>query len=169
MAEVGDLSRRHFSIPLDGGEVVEYSGGTLRRPWLVIPEPELVLRMPVSRGHQLAHVIAVPPLASVNDLGVARTLEVAAAALGDVDAQGCAGRPRGVSAQRRVAALAALAVHLPVLGPTQRVALVDAAARWLEEETTGEMAWSLLLAVCRSEVAAGAVYAELLDVRGSDG
>jgi hypothetical protein len=168
MAEVSDLSGRHFRIPLDGGEVVEYAGGTVHPPYADVAVPELVLRVPVGFGHELAHRLTQPPLASWADLVLARTLEAAAAALGDLDALRCATRDVvGVKAAQRMAALGELVAREPDLSAGQRVAVIDAAARWLDEDRSGELARALLSAVCRSPGGTDHVYLALL--RSTDG
>jgi hypothetical protein len=168
MAEVSDLSGRHFKIPLGGGEVVEYTGATVRVPYADQPVPELVLRMSVGFGHQLAHLLAHPPLASWSDMVLSRTLEAAAAALSDMDALRCATREVvGVKAAQRMAALGELVDREPDLSAGERVAVIDAAARWLDEDKSGELARALLSAVCRSPGGTDQVYLALL--RPTDG
>jgi hypothetical protein len=163
MAEVSDLPEGHFRIPLDGGEVVEYAGGTVSTHYADEPVPELMLRLPVGLGHELAHLLVHPPLASWANLVLARTLEAAAAALGDVDALRCATREVvGVKAAQRMAALGELVDREPDLSAGQRVAVIDAAARWLDEDRTGELARALLSAVCRSAASTDHVYLALL-------
>ena len=44
----------------------------------------------------------------------------------------------------------------------QRIAVVDAAARWMEEDAGDERAFALLRAACLSELAASQAYVELL-------
>lgn len=55
-----------------------------------------------------------------------------------------------------------LRVADPSLSPVERIAVVDAAARWLDEDSGGELAFALLRAACSSEVVATQAYVELL-------
>lgn len=162
MSDPTDPPVRPFRIKLDGGEVVEYDG-----------EPaELVLRLPVSRAHSVAHLLdgcsrsrgaGLARDAVVADRVLARTLEAASAALGDADAMHCAVRALGtVTAAQRLAAASELAEVESRLSAVQRVAVVDAAARWLEDEAGDELAYALLSAVCGTDVRTNRVYVALL-------
>jgi hypothetical protein len=48
------------------------------------------------------------------------------------------------------------------LSAVQRFAVVDAAARWLEEDAGDELAYALLGAVCSTDVATNNAYLALL-------
>ncbi|HVQ90173.1 MAG TPA: hypothetical protein VMU51_03985 [Mycobacteriales bacterium] len=166
MNDPTDPVRRPFRLVLDGGEVVE-SGGTVRPRHAKAAVPELVLRMPASRAHWLAHVLDTRQQSIADrepsDRVLARSLEAAAAALGDLGAMSCMARELGgVDAKQRLAATAILGEREPRLSGVQRMAVVDAAARWFGEEAGDELAFALLGAVCRSDVTTAQVYTALL-------
>jgi hypothetical protein len=48
------------------------------------------------------------------------------------------------------------------LSGMQRVAVIDAAARWFQEEAGDELAYALIAAVCRSDLTASQVYTALI-------
>jgi hypothetical protein len=163
---------RPFRVELDGGEVIESDGGLLHPRMSREPVPGLVLRMPVPRAHALAHLlddrsralgVAPPRGFGSDDRVLSRTLEAAAAALGDVSAMRCAARAFGsVAAPQRLAAVGVLADRESRLSAVQRFAVVDAAARWLDDEAGDELAYALLAAVCESDVTTNQVYVALL-------
>jgi hypothetical protein len=124
-------------IQLDHNELVEVSNELV------------VMHMQPHRAHDLAHIL---------ETRVARALESAAVALADPTAQACAIRTSGtVPVQRRLAA-AELLTDLP---PLARVAVIDAASRWLMEDAGSEMAYALL-AACASDTSASRAYLALL-------
>jgi hypothetical protein len=109
----------------------------------------VVMHMRPRRAHDLAHLVDARP---------GRALEAAAVALGDPAAQACAVRTAGtVPVERRLAA----AELLPDLPALARVAVIDAASRWLIEEAGPEMAYALL-AACAPEMSASRAYLALL-------
>jgi hypothetical protein len=179
MGEVIDLFGRPFRVVLDDGEVIESTGGRIQPRYSDIAVPELVLRMPAARAHWLAHLLdewsralgLSPPKGwGPAERTLGRTLEAAAAALGDVDAMRCTARVfDGVSAPQRLAAAAVLAEREPDLTAVQRISVVDAAARWLNEEAGDQLALGLLTAVCRSDTSANFVYLALLTPDGGPG
>jgi hypothetical protein len=153
-------------IELDSGELVETSGAAVR------------LTMPAARAHGLAHLLdewaaSAGPLAGraaqTSGRVLARALEAGAAGLGDVEAARCAARLAGsVPTVRRLAALAVLGNCEPALSLVQRLAAVDAAARWLDEDAGDELAYALLAAVCSTGTSAGLAYLALIsDPAGS--
>jgi hypothetical protein len=173
MNDPTDPVRRPFRLVLDGGEVVESAGGTVRPRHAKAALPELVLRMPAARAHWLAHVLDArqQPIADrdPSDRVLARSLEAAAAALGDIGAMSCMARELGaVGAKQRLAATAVLGEREPRLSGVQRMAVVDAAARWFGEEAGDELAFALLGAVCRSDVTTTQVYTALLTQPADD-
>ncbi len=157
MKDPTERAPRPFRVVLDGGEVIESAGADSAAP-------ELVLRLPVSRAHTLAHLLddrsrALGPNSAV----LSRTLEAGAAALGELGALSCAAREfAGVSASQRLAAVAVLAGRESRLSAVQRVAVVDAAARWLGAGSGDEFAYALLAAVCGTDVTTSQVYTALL-------
>lgn len=163
MTDPTEPALRPFRVVLDGGEVIESAGADRAAP-------ELVLRLPVSRAHSLAHLLddwfgALGPVSSFGSGGLvlSRTLEAGAAALGDLGALSCAAREfTGVTAPQRLAAVTVLAERESRLSAVQRVAVVDAAARWLAEQSGDEFAYALLAAVCGTDVTTSQVYTALL-------
>ncbi len=92
-----------------------------------------------------------------------RSIEDAAAAIGETGAMACVMHAAGtVPSRQRLAAAGVLRVAEPAMSPVERIAVVDAAARWLDEDSDGELALALLRAACSSEVVATQAYVELL-------
>src|SRR5262249_20265999 len=107
-----------------------------------------------------------------DELKLSRTLELAAAALGEHDAP-IIRSPRGsrvVPNRQRLAAVAVLGEREAQLSAIQRLALVDAAAWWLSEPNGGEeLAYALLSASCSGAVTTEHAYLALIapaDERG---
>jgi hypothetical protein len=163
---------RPFRVVLDGGEAIESDGSMVQPPGWDQAVPELVWRMPVTRAHTLAHVlddwsralgIAPPKRLGAADRVLAQTLEAAAAALGEPAALRCTAREFGVvTGPQRLAAAAVLAERESRLSAVQRMAVVDAAARWLGEQSGDELAYALLAAVCANDVTTNKTYVALL-------
>jgi hypothetical protein len=148
-------------VVLDHGEVVELDGGTL-----VLDgeeSPSVLLRLTPWRARSVARVLQEWSSVSrifhhatrphLNELDLARTLELAAAALGGPD-EPTLRSPRGaplIPNRQRLAAVTALGEREAQLSAVQRLALVDAAAWWLSEPHGGEeFAYALLAASCDS-------------------
>jgi hypothetical protein len=160
-------------VVLDHGEVVELDGGTL-----VLDgeeSPSVVLRLAPWRARAVARVLEEwssvsrifhrPTRPHLDELGLSRTLELAAAVLGT--GEGPIPRfPRGtrtVPGRQRLAAVAVLGEREVQLSAVQRLALVDAAAWWLSEPNGGEeLAYALLAATCSAEVTTEHVYLALI-------
>jgi hypothetical protein len=160
-------------VALDHGEVVELDGGTL-----VLDgeeSPSVVLRLAPWRARSVARVLQEwssvsrifncstrPPL---DELDLSRTLDLAAAALGDGD-EAILRSSRGsrvIPNRQRLAAVAVLGEREAQLSAVQRLALVDAAAWWLSEPNGGEeLAYALLAATCSTEVSTEHVYLALI-------
>jgi hypothetical protein len=87
----------------------------------------------------------------LDELGLSLTLELAVAALGDLN-EPLMQSPRGSRVVPNLQRLAAVAVSgecEPQLSAIQRLALVDAVAWWLSEPNGGEqLAYALLAATC---------------------
>jgi hypothetical protein len=172
MGDPTEQAIRPFRVALDGGEIVESAGGTVRPKYAEAAVPELVLRMPVSRAHALAHLLddwsralglAPPKGWGSDDRVLSRTLEAGAAALGELGAMRCLAREFGeIGAPQRLAAVAVLMQRETRLSAVQRFAVVDAAARWMSEPSGDELAYALLAAVCESDVTTNQVYVALL-------
>jgi hypothetical protein len=132
----------------------------------------IAVRLPAARAHSLAHLLVdwatafrlIPDHAEVpSTYALGRAVEDVAAALGDPGALACAARSRGsVPTERRLAAVAVLREHEPALTPVQRVAVVDSAARWLDEDAGAELAHALLGAVCLSDAVTTRTYLALI-------
>jgi hypothetical protein len=173
MPDPTQLDPERIRVALDHGEVVELDGGTL-----VLDgeeSPSVVLRLAPWRARSVARVLeewsAVsrifdrstrPPL---DELDLSRTLELAAAALGDGD-EPILRSPRGsrvIPNRQRLAAVAILGEREAHLSAVQRLALVDAAAWWLSEPNGGEeLAYALLAATCSTEVNTEHTYLALI-------
>ena len=101
----------------------------------------------------------------LNELCLSRTLELAAAALGDGD-EPILRSPRGsrvIPNRQRLAAVEVLGEREAHLSAVQRIALVDAAAWWLSEPNGGEeLAYALLAATCSAEVTTEHTYLALI-------
>jgi hypothetical protein len=167
-------------VVLDHGEVVELDGGTL-----VLDgeeSPSLVLRLAPWRALSVARVLAEwssvsrilhhPPRSHSDELGLSRTLELAAAVLGEDD-EPIVHSPRGsrvIPNRQRLAAVAVLGEREAHLSAVQRLALVDAAAWWLSEPNGGEeLAYALLAATCSGAVTTEDAYLALITPSGEPG
>lgn len=67
-----------------------------------------------------------------------------------------------MSTARRLAAVDVLREYESTLTPVQRVAVVDSAARWLDEDAGDELAYALLGAVCLSDAVTSRAYLALI-------
>jgi hypothetical protein len=142
-------------VVLDHGEVVELDGGTLVLDGR--ESPSVVLRLAPWRARSVARVLAEWSSVSrifhhstrphLDEPDLSRTLELAAAVLGDGDEPSLRS-PRGtrvIPNRQRLAAIAVLGEREAQLSAVQRLALVDAAAWWLSEPNGGEeLAYALL-------------------------
>jgi hypothetical protein len=101
----------------------------------------------------------------LDELDLSRTLELAAAVLGEGD-EPIVRSPRGshvVPNRQSLAAVAVLGEREPHLSAVQRLALVHAAAWWLSEPKGGEeLAYALLAAICSAEIPTEHVYLALI-------
>jgi hypothetical protein len=160
-------------VALDHGEVVELDGGTL----LLDGEesPSVVLRLAPWRARSVARVLQEwssvsrifhhPARPRLDELDLSRTLELAAAALGDQDEpiMRSARGSRVIPNRQRLAAVAVLGEREAQLSAVQRLALVDAAAWWLSEPNGGEeLAYALLAATCSGAVTTEHAYLALI-------
>jgi hypothetical protein len=150
-------------VELAGAAVVEAASG----------DPAMVaVRLSAARAHSLAHLLGdwTTGFRMTPDRGEARStftlsraLEDVAAAVGDPGAMACAMRaPGSVTREQRMAAVAVLREEEPTLSPVQRIAAVDAAARWMDEDAGDEMAYALLGAVCLSDTVTTRTYLALI-------
>jgi hypothetical protein len=173
MAEPTQFDPDRLRVALDHGEVVELDGGTL-----VLDgeeSPSVVLRLAPWRARSVARVLQEWSSVSrifhrstgphLDELDLSRTLDLAAAALGDGD-EPILRSPRGarvIPNRQRLAAVAVLGEREAQLSAVQRLALVDAAAWWLSEPNGGEeLAYALLAATCSTEISTEHVYLALI-------
>jgi hypothetical protein len=173
MPDPRQLDPDRIRVVLDHGEVVELDGGTL-----VLDgekSPSVVLRLAPWRARSIARVLQEwtsvsrifhhPTRPHLDELDLSRTLELAAAVVGDGDPPSVRS-PRGSRAilnRQRFAAVAVLGEREAHLSAVQRLALVDAAAWWLSEPNGGEeFAYALLTVACSTEVTTEHVYLSLI-------
>lgn len=167
MTNPSEMSNR---LDIGGGTSVEADGSTVELAGAAVPV--MVLRLPAARAHRLAHSLVGDPVPDLEpaDRTLARGLEAVAAVAGDLGALRCAAEDiPGVGQQQRMKAAGVLRDREPRLSPVQRIAVVDAAARWMEEDAGDELAFALLRAACLSELAASQAYVELLSPGGPAG
>jgi hypothetical protein len=153
MGESSEPRAVPLRLVLELGESVELDGSMLYDPAAEAAVPAVTLRMPAHRaawfGEVLVAYARMCRLAGVEvdaaERGPAWALERAASAAGFVDTVARVAPPRVTSAGR----MAAGAVLMGVEGfdDVTMIAVVDAAARWLEEPDGDEYAYALLGAV----------------------
>jgi hypothetical protein len=173
MAEATQFDPDRIRVALDHDEVVELDGGTL----VLDGEeyPSVVLRLTPWRARSVARLLAEWSSVSrifhhstrphLDEMDLSRTLELAAAALGDQD-EPIMPSPRGsrvIPNRQRLAAVAVLGAHKVQLSAVQCLALVDAAAWWLSDPDGGEeLAYALRTVACSAEVTTEHVYLALI-------
>jgi hypothetical protein len=158
-------------LVLDFADTVELDGSTVYDPTSETSVPAVILRMAPHRAAYLGHVldsyIAICRVAgsewATEERGPAWALVQAAAAAGFTDSTD---GPRRVMGAHRMAAAAALQASRN-LDTTTVVAVVDAAARWLEEPDGDEYAYALL-GVVTDQPAQLRVFAALTGSGGVD-
>ncbi len=176
MANPTDPPPGRFRAELDDGQIVESDGSTVTDPESGAPQTAVVLRMTPRRAHVLAHILddwsrtalvfATLRSSESTERTLAWTLEAGAAAAGDPEAGRHALRiPDMPSATQRLAAVTVLRERESQISPIQRIAVVDAAARWLGEDAGEELARALLEAVCSTRMTAIVVYLALIEPR----
>ena len=177
MANPTEPPPEHFRAELGDGQIVETDGSTVTDPVSGAAVPAVLLRMSRARAHALAHVLqdwcrvalvfATLRSSEATERALAWTLEAGAAAAGDPAARHCVmPAPDIPSATQRLAAVAVLGQRESRISPVQRIAVVDAAARWLAEEAGEELAQALLEAVCTERTTANFVYLALIEPPG---
>ena len=152
MGESSERPAELVRLVLDFGESVEVDGSTVFDPVAERSVPAVVLRMPPARaawfGRVLDAYIRMCRLTGVEldaaEAGPAWALSHAAASASYVEPG--AGPFEGVTTGRRISAAAVLR-DVEHFDDTTLIAIVDAAARWLEEPSGDEYAWALLGAV----------------------
>ena len=174
MANPTDPSPEHFRTELDNGEIVKADGSTVTNPADGTQVPAVLLRMTAARAHTLAHVLtdwsrtalifATLSSSAVTEDALAWSLEAGAAALRDPAAVRCPRSQIGPpSAAQRLAAVGVLRDRDPRITPVQRIAVIDAAARWLGDEAGEELAQALLRAACADAMTANMAYIALIE------
>ncbi|HCU93568.1 MAG TPA: hypothetical protein DHU96_12900 [Actinobacteria bacterium] len=174
MANPTDPRPEPFRAQLDDGQIVETDGSTVTDPASGSPVPAVLLRMSRTRAHTLAHLLddwcrvarvyATLRSSEVTERALVWALEASAAATGDPEATRCAlSGPQAPSVAQRLAAAAVLSEREHRINPVQRIAIVDAAARWLAEDAGEDLAEALLQAVCSDPVTANFVYLALIE------
>ena len=170
MGERSDEPVASLRLVLDFGESVELDGSSVFDPVAEAAVPAVVLRMPAHRaawfGGVLSAYTRVCRLVGVEldaaERGPAWALARAAAEAGHVEP--ATGVPGRVTSGRRMGAAAVLRAAEDFDDATL-IAVVDAAARWLDEPDGDEYAWALLGAVTDGQTQLRA-YGELLGTGG---
>ena len=170
MGESSERPPELVRLVLDFGETVEVDGSTVFDPVAEESVPAVVLRMPRARAAWLGRVLAaytrVCRLAGAElnaaEAGPAWALSRAAVSAGHLEPG--AGPSASVTSGRRISAAAVLR-EVEDFDDTTLIAVVDAAARWLEEPSGDEYAWALLGAVTDAPTQVRA-YGELLGSGG---
>lgn len=152
MCERSERPAASVRLVLDFGESVELDGSTVYDPVAEAAVPAVVLRMPAHRaawfGRVLSAYTRVCRLAGVEldaaEQGPAWALARVSAAAGHVES--AAPELGRVTSARRMSA-AALLRAAEDFDDVTVIAVVDAAARWLEEPDGDEYAYALLGAV----------------------
>lgn len=151
-------------MDIGGGASIEADGSTVELAGVAVSV--LALRLPVARAHRLAHSLVGDPAPDLvlSDRTIARGVEAVAALAGELGALRCAAHLGAavVDQRQRVNAAGVLRDREPRLSPVQRIAVIDAAARWMEEDAGDELARALLASVCSTEVVTNEVYVALL-------
>jgi hypothetical protein len=166
---MGERSERPVELVrlvLEFGESVEVDGSSVFDPVADERVPAVVLRMPAHRaawfGRVLEAYTRVCRLAGAEldaaESGPAWALVRAASAAGHVEP---GGRSLGRVTSGRRMSVAAVLREVEDFDDATLIAVVDAAARWLEEPSGDEYAWALLGAVTDAGTQQRA-YGELL-------
>jgi hypothetical protein len=153
MSERSEPRVTPMRLVLDFGETVELDGSTLYDPTSETAVPAVVLRMPPHRAAYLGKVLdaytRVCRLAGTelpaDERGPAWALRRSASTAGFVDPDALT-TWTPITSARRMAAAAVLQASAH-LDNTTTIAVVDAAARWLDEPDGEEYAYALLGAV----------------------
>ena len=168
MGESSEPRAVPLRLVLEFGESVGLDGSTLYDPVAEAAVPAVILRMPAHRaawfGRVLLAYTRMCRLAGVEldaaDRGPAWALERAASAAGFVETVAPPVAPRRVTSAGRMAAGAVL-MGVEGFDDVMMIAVVDAAAHWLEEPDGDEYAYALLGAVTDGPTQLRA-YGELL-------
>ena len=169
MCDSTEPSAEPVRLVLQFGESVEVDGSTVFDPVSERRAPAVLLRMPPHRAAWFAQLLGayaqvcrlVDAELEASEAGPAWALSVAAAAAGFVEP----GTIRRRSSPRRALRAAEVLRRGRDLDDVTVRAVIDAAARWLEEPAGDQYAWALLGAVVDAP-AQQRVYAELLGTGG---
>lgn len=178
MGNPTDPGAERFRARLDDGETVELDGSTVTDPVSGSEVPAVLLRMSPGRARALAGVLegwcrVAPVFATLRSSEAAERVLAWSLAAGADAAGAPGGASRGPdapfvpSASQRLAAVAVLSEREQRMSPIQRLAVVDAAARWLAEEAGEELARALLGAACTEAATANFAYLALVEQPGS--
>ena len=127
-----------------------------------------VLAQVLTDWYRVALVFATLHSSEVTERALAWTLEAGAAAAGaPAGAQRELHVPETPSVTQRLAAVTVLRERERRISPVQRIAVVDAAARWLAEDAGEELARALLEAVCTETATANFAYLALIEQPGT--
>jgi hypothetical protein len=152
-----DPAARRLRIELDEGEVLEIDGSTIYDRGAQRGVPVVVLRLPSFRAHALSHVLSiwtqlvdlveeVRHISGTED-SLARGLHEAAAVLDDPAALADSlYRHSTVRSGERLAAMGELQHARSDLTHSELIAVVDAAAWWVDQDDHEEV-WALFSAV----------------------
>lgn len=171
MSKRSDRPAAPLRLVLDFGETVELDGSTVYDPTAEGPAPAVVLRMPAHRAAWFGRVLdaytRVCQLAGSElvaaENGPAWALTRVSTAAGHVEP--AAVELERVTSGRRLSAAAVLRTAGDMDDVTM-IAIIDAAARWLDEPGGDEYAYALLGAVTDGPTQLRA-YAELLGTGGA--
>jgi len=171
MANSTEREPRWFRLAMDNGEVVEVDGSTLLDDDSGRTVTAVILRLPSWRAHALAHVLASWNRAvdlfeqataiSQDESDLAWALYAASSAAGDQRAREEAQRPPTSVPSGRRATAAALLREREAFEVHTLIAVVDAAAWWLDQPHGDTYCTSLLNSVT-DQATAGAAYLALI-------
>ncbi len=171
MANSTERESGRFRLAMDNGEVVEVDGSTLIDDDTGETVAAVILRLPPWRAHALGHVLASWNQAvdlfervtqvSQDEGDLAWALYAASSAAGDPRAREEAQRPPTSVPSGRRATAAALLRDREAFEVGTLIAVVDAAAWWLDQPHGDGYCTSLLKAVTDQETA-GAAYLALI-------
>ena len=143
MANPIDPRAERFRAQLDDGEIIETDGSTVTDPVSGGDVPAVLLRMTPARAHALAGVLEDWCRVAL----VFATLRSSEAT--------------------ELAAVTVLSQREHHMSAVQRIAVVDAAARWLAEDAGDELTRALLEAACSEPATASFAYLALIEQPGT--
>lgn len=172
MTDPIDDPERCFRVELDGGTGVYVEN---ERPLAAGERVAIVtVRPPAAHAHALAHLMRDWVSAfRITRTGTTRRARTCSDGRSRMQRRQWAMLARwhmpraagSVPSRQRLAAIGVLRAAEPSLSPVERIAVVDAAARRLDEDRDGDLALALLRAACASEATATQAYVELVSTR----